>query len=350
VSFPLPTLRQLDDQARADMATRLPGADSRLRFGVLPVLARVVAMTVFHLYGWLDWAKRQFLPHTADEEMLDDHARLRGLVRRAASKAEGVATLTGAPDAVVPAGTQLQRIDGVRYATIAEVAIGGGGTITAAVRAALGGMAGNADAAVALNFVSPVAAVQTTATLSTAATGGADVETDEQLRARILARWRKPPQGGAAHDYELWATEVPGVTRAWSRANWTGLGKVGVAFMMDDRVDPIPLAGDITTVQAYLDARRPVCATILVFAPTALPINPQITITPNSATVKAAVEAELRDLLRRSAELGSTILRSHITEAISAAVGETDHALVAPVGNVVPAAHQIVTLGTITWV
>jgi len=349
MSFTLPTLRQLDDQARADMATRLPGADSRLRVGVLATLARVIAATVFHLYGWLDWAKRQFLPDQADAEELDRQARLRGLVRRAATRAEGTATLTGTPDAIVPAGTLLQRVDGVRYATVAEAEIGGGGTVATDVRAVDAGAAGNVDDGVALTFVSPVVSVQTAATLTTAATGGADVESDARLRARVLARWRKPPQGGAAHDYEQWATEVAGVTRAWTRPNWTGLGKVGVAFMMDDREDPIPISGDITTVQAYLDARRPVCATVVVFAPTPLPIDPEIRITPDTADVRAAVEAELLDLLRRSAELGSTILRSHITEAISAAVGETDHELIAPAADVEPDAHEIVTLGDVTW-
>ncbi|TJW61918.1 MAG: hypothetical protein E5X43_37835, partial [Mesorhizobium sp.] len=38
--------------------------------------------------------------------------------------------------------------------------------------------------------------------------GGADTETDASLRARILDRKRRPPQGGAYSDYEQFARAV----------------------------------------------------------------------------------------------------------------------------------------------
>jgi uncharacterized phage protein gp47/JayE len=65
--------------------------------------------------------------------------------------------------------------------------------------------------------------------------------------------------------------------------------------------------------------------------------------------VQAAVAAELADLLRREAEPGGTILVSHLREAISIAVGETNHVLSSPAADVTHATGQIATLGTITW-
>ena len=62
---------------------------------------------------------------------------------------------------------------------------------------------------------------------------GSDAETDESLRARVLRRIQKPPQGGAGYDYVAWALEVPGVTRAWVYPAEMGLGTVTVRFVRD---------------------------------------------------------------------------------------------------------------------
>src|SRR3546814_9357991 len=118
---------------------------------------------------------------------------------------------------------------------------------------------------------------------------------------------------------------------------------------MDDRVDIIPLPADVDAVADYLDALRPVTAEVVVFAPTAHAVDFTITATPATVAVKAAIEAELRDLLQREGEPGGTILLTHIREAISIAAGETDHVLVSPVANVVAAAGHLPVFGAITW-
>jgi uncharacterized phage protein gp47/JayE len=80
-----------------------------------------------------------------------------------------------------------------------------------------------------------------------------------------------------------------------------------------------------------------------------VPLNFNIELTPNSLTVKAAVEAELRDLLLREAAPGVTLLISHVREAISTAVGETDHVLISPTANQTYTTGQMPTFGSITW-
>jgi uncharacterized phage protein gp47/JayE len=84
-------------------------------------------------------------------------------------------------------------------------------------------------------------------------------------------------------------------------------------------------------------------------APVAVPLNFTIFVTPNTADVKAAVTAELTDLLRREAVPGGTILLSHIREAISIATGETNHTISVPAADVAHTTGQIATMGTITW-
>lgn len=140
------------------------------------------------------------------------------------------------------------------------------------------------------------------------------------------------------------------MTRAWVRPGWFGLGTVGLMFVCDDQVGGlIPNADKVAEVQAYIDARRPVTAELRVFAPTPKPMNPAIGgLDPATDTVKAAVVAELEDLLRREAEPGVTILASHVREAISLANGEVDHSLTL-VGNFATLGHEIATLGAPVW-
>lgn len=348
MSFARPTLKTLIDRAIADINARLPGADARLPLSNLNVLAHLHGASVHGLYGFLDWIARQVIIDTAEVEFLDRWAGIWGITRIAAAPATGSVTFTGTSGTVVPAGTLLARTDGAQYQTTGEVTLAAG-TATAGVVAVEGGQAGNVTGGT-LSLVSPIVGVDTSAQITVSGlTGGADIEGDEDLRARLLARIQQPPHGGAKHDYIAWAKEVPGVTRAWCYPQELGDGTVTVRFVRDDDASPIPDGAEVAAVQAYIDALRPVTANLTVVAPVAVPIAFQITLTPNSASVQAAVEAELRDLLLREAEPGATILLSHIREAISLAVGETNHVLVAPAAAVTHTTGQMATFGSVTW-
>jgi len=347
--FSRPALPTLIARAEADIETRLPGADARLRRSNLNVLARVHSGAAHGLYGYLDWIARQVLPDTAESEMLERHASIWKVPRLAAAPAIGAVVFTGTNGATIPVGTPLLRSDGAEYVTTAEGVVAGG-SVEVGVTASAVGQVGNAVAASVLNLEAPIAGVNSTATVTAGAlTGGADIESDDSLRARLLARIQAPPHGGASHDYVAWALEVAGVTRAWCYPQELGLGTVTVRFVRDDDASPIPDAGEVAAVQAYIDALRPVTADLTVVAPVAVPLDFTISITPDTSAIRAAIEAELRDLLRRESEPGATILLSHIREAISLAAGENDHTLTVPAANVTHAVGEMATFGTITW-
>ena len=222
---------------------------------------------------------------------------------------------------------------------------------TVLVTALVAGDAGNADAATPVTLVSPIAGVVSDAVVAALGiAAGADAETDASLRARVLARIQAPPHGGNADDYEQWALAVPGVTRAWVFPLANGAGTVIVRFMMDDTYeDGIPEVLDVAAVQEAIDAVRPVTALVTVAAPVAVPLAFDIRLTPDTAAIRAAVEAELSDLIFREAVPGGTLLISHIREAISIAAGEVDHTLLTPDADQTVTAAQINTLGTLTW-
>lgn len=350
MSFARPDLPTLIERATQDIETRLPGADARLRRSNLAVLARVQSGAVHGLYGYLDWIARQVMPDTADAEQLDRWSAIWGVARKPAEFAAGSVTVTGNAGAVVPAGAELRGADGQSYLVDSEVSLAGSSDLVDCT-ASTAGQAGNLDAGTALTFASPIAGVNSAAVVAAGGlVGGADAETDDALRARLLARIQQPPQGGAAHDYQAWALAVPGVTRAWVYPGELGAGTVTVRFVRDDDASPIPDAGEVATVQTYIDERRPVTADVLVVAPVATPLALTLSVTPDTTAVRAAVEAELADLMLREAEPGATLLLTHLREAISLAVGETDHALISPAADVTHGAGQMPTLGAITWI
>ena len=250
----------------------------------------------------------------------------------------------------------------------------GTGAATLGVEAVAAGDAGNTAATLELQALSPVPQVYSTATVTMALAGGAPEETDEALRARLLARIRRPPHAGIEQDYEQWARAASTrITRVWVRPLTRyvaasppsevspALGEVAVYFMTDGATaNGIPDAAVVTAARTAIASRRPVTAVVEVQAPAPSALAVELaTLAPNSLAVQAAVEAEIADLLRREASPGGDILLSHVSEAISAATGETDHRiarlggtavadLADPKRFIVADAH-IAVPGTITW-
>lgn len=351
MAFARPTLSELIERTTSDMSTRVLGVEGAvLRRSLLGVIARGTAGAIHSLYGYLDWIARNSLPDTADSEILDRWAAIWGLTRNAATYATGTATFAGTSGTTIPAGTVVQRADGVQYTSTADATITAG-TATVALEANEPGTAGNLEAGSALFLLQPQVGVGTQGLVDTGGiTGGLDSESDARLRARLVERIQKRPQGGSEGDYIAWAKENTGVTRVWITPAGMGAGTVLIHFVTDDTGGSIiPDAGTVAAVQAYIDERRPVTAEVYVVAPTAAPLNLDIKLSPNSPAVQAAVEAELTDMLRQDAEPGGTILLSRINEAISLAAGEIDHQLVSPAADVTHTTSQIAVLGTVTF-
>lgn len=349
--FLRPTLDELKTRTEAELSARL-GLGPLLPRSVLAVLARTTAGQSHLLHAHVDYAVDQVFPDTADPANLERRASIVGIFRKPATSAQGTVTFTGTEASDVPAGTKVQRVDGVEFDTDALGTISGG-TVDIAVTAVLPGQAGDTVATTGLTLSSPVSGIDSNATVAAGGiTGGADAETDAQLLDRLLQRLQDPPQGGAVADYIKWALEIAEVTRAFTLPQHFGPGTVGVTFLVDDDpLGPIPDAAKVLEVQEHIDdpSRRPVTAVVTVFAPAEVNLDPSITLTPDTTDIRAAVQASLEDMLLEDAEPGGTILLSRIREAISTAQGEQDHTLTSPVADVTTNPGEIVTLGTITW-
>lgn len=351
MAFARPTLQELVDRIQSDLTTRLALVGAVLRRSVIAVLARVEAGAAHLQHGHLEYLSQQIFPDTSEMEFLERQAELYGLSRTAATYASGTVTATGTNGTEIPDGTVLQRADGQQYETSGDVTVSGG-TAVLTVTALSAGVLGNADSAVVLTFVSPIAGVNASATVDSGGLiGGNDTETDDALRARVLDRMQSPPHGGDADDYVRWAKEA-GASRAWVYPQELGAGTVTVRFVRDQDGSGsaiIPSGGEVTAVQDYIDDRRPVTADVTVVAPTGVALDVTVHIVPDTTEIRAAVVAELEDLILRDGQPGGTLLLSQIRQAIALAAGLTDFTLTTPSANVTYSTGELPLPGAMTW-
>lgn len=348
MTFRRPTLEQLTAQTETEIRARL-GIGPLLRRSVLAVLARVMAGLAHSGHGFVAWIARQILPDTADGEFLERHGSLRGVNRKVATFATGAAALTGTSGSTIPSGVQLRRADGALYQTT-ETATLAGGSALVDVEAVEPGSASNAPSGTGVTLTTPVLGVDAGATLS-AVEGGEDTETDAQLRARVLDVWRRQPHAGTEADYERWALEVPGVTRAFAYGRRPTVGQVTVFVVCDgNQAGPEPTTAQLAAVQEHIDALRPVAARAVVRAPTFVPLDLTLELSPDSSTVRAQVDLALARLIESDARPGGHLRRSRISEAISAAPGEVWHRLAVPAADVQIGDDEVLVPGEVTWV
>jgi uncharacterized phage protein gp47/JayE len=354
-----PTLREVRSLVRDSIHGSLPGSDATVPNSVLRVVSDSQGALCFLTLEYVDWLSLQLLPDTAETEWLDRHGQI-WLVnsdgttgRKQATLATGTIAATGVNGSVIPAGSLLGLGGvGAAYQTTTMAFVGLGPTEVPAT-ALNAGTVGNLDEETSLSFISPPPGVDASATVIVM-DGGADTETDDELRARILQRIQNPPMGGDANDYVQWALAVPGVTRAWAFPNEQGVGTMTVRFLMDDlraSDDGWPTPSDVTAVTAYIDKMRPV--TVKDCFVTA-PIKEYITVVianlvPNTPDVQAEVQLSLNNMLMAKASPGQTIYSAWISYAIMNAPDVQSFDLISNDDYVMPAPGYMAVLGTILY-
>lgn len=364
MAFNRPTLQQIVDRIVADLVAKITGATMLALRSVLLIIGKVYAGAVHLLYGYIDNQSKELFVSTATADSaggkLDTHGGEFNVLRTPAAAATGSITCTGVAATLIPAGSSLVSPAGNRYTTNANATIGGGGSIVVAVTCDTAGTAGNDNAGITLTFESPIAGVNSTATVGAAGlSGGAAEESDDAYRSRVLRRKQLTPHGGADFDLESWALEVAGVTRAWAYPGYYGLGTVALFFVCDGQSPITPTAAQIAAVRAHLlshtdEFGNPVGVPVtmrnglFVLAPTLRSFDYTIKLSPNTSAVQTAASSQIADFLLREGFPANTMYLSNLDEAISAASGEERHQVVGGSDQGM-AYNEVAVLGAVTW-
>lgn len=388
--FNRPTLTELRERNKAFVESELQEIGALLRFSNLRVVADADAGMAWLHYGYLDWVAKQAVPYTATDEHLAAWGAMKSVYRKAATAATSSAVaFTGTAGSVVSAGAVLNRGDGYQYTLDEEITIGSDGTATGSITAVLldpaddataGGDTGNADAGTLLTLDVSWSGVDSTVTMTEAATGGADIEDEDDFRLRVLYAYQHPLQGGAEADYVQWATSVSGVTRAWCLKHLLGIGSVGVYIMTDgdersnaagfpDGTDGVATSevwgldgtetGAATGVQLavadYIWENQPVTALVWVCSPIAKSVDFVIDgISDADTSVKEAIATAINGVFfdkgdpRGSAGAGLIYL-SDLVYAIADVSGSTGFVLTSPTANIVLGTGELPVLGNVEY-
>jgi uncharacterized phage protein gp47/JayE len=340
------------------MEQRLTGNVPLLAVGFLRILARVFAGAIHILYGWLAWLAKQLFWDTAEVEMLDRHARLWGLTRKAAAFATGTVDFTGTDTTIIPSGTLLTDDDGIQFETLAQVTITGG-VASVIANASEPGNDGNIDAGTVLELVEPISGVLTAEAATGGFTGGQDGESDAELRIRIDERISTPPAGGTAYDFERWAKEVTGVANAWALATTPSAGYVTVVVKASGS-NPEPSSALLTLVEDNISDQMPVTANLVVVGVSKVDIDFTIDITvapgADQSDTEAAITANLESYFEDVSEPGVDVLISGIRNAISS-TGVADYEITAidkdtvsqPIDNIAINGFEYPVVNVITY-
>ena len=179
-------------------------------------------------------------------------------------------------------------------------------------------------------------------------TQATDVESDSDLRARVLARTQNPPRQGTKADYIAWTQEVEGVGKAWCYPKEDGDGTVTVRFV--DTNNELPDGTLVDKVQAYLNTKTNVLATNYVVSPIAQPFNFTLKIYPDNLSNRDLAEKAIRELFNKESMPGGTIYLSHVNAVLSAISTEDNHIIVEPTTDIVADSNSYLpTVGEITW-
>lgn len=337
-----PTLTEIHNRIHADAQVLLD--QEQLRRSDLAAFEAVIAGASHALYNAINYGRKQLFIDSCETQYLERIASIFGITRKQASKASGKIQFTYANDAVdAPIGTVVQTNSGYQYETTSSP----NGDGEAPVRAVIAGEQYNIAVDTKLTLPSPIAGV-TGAIVTEEILGGTDLETDDELRARVLARTQNPPRQGTKSDFIAWAKEIEGVSEAWCYPKEQGDGTVVIRILGPDK--KLPDEALLEKVKAYVISKASVLATIYVLAPIAQTFDFTLKITPDTLTNRNLAEQAIRKVFNDESIPGGKIYLSHISKALSDIASEDDHTILSPTTDIeAQDSSYLPTVGSISW-
>lgn len=274
MSQTVPTTQALADDIVADVDAELDHSTPFLAKTFTRVLGKTLAGANVLLWKYGSWMLLQMFVQTASmKETTVLGVTVRPLVfwgrlfgagdPLAASRAELVVLVTVlVQSGSIEAGRQfVYAPTGIVYTATAAVALNAA-LVLVTVRAASDqqggageGILGNLVPGTALQMANPLPNVARAVTVWSQSVTGADAETEDDYRARVIRRVQQKPQGGAYADYQLWGEEGPGIIHVYPYTGAPGQMDVYIEATPDSSGSPdgIPTSAQLAEVLALIN-------------------------------------------------------------------------------------------------
>jgi uncharacterized phage protein gp47/JayE len=190
--------------------------------------------------------------------------------------------------------------------------------------------------------------------------GGSPIETDDELRSRILEAYQNPISNFNVAQIVAQAKLVTGVTRVFVQEITPDVGQVTVYFTRDNDDDIIPSLSEVDAVKdklkeiasAFFDKEND----LIVLAPEPFTINFTFSsTTPNTPTIQQAIVDNLDLFFRTKTEVGANLEEvdylSVINDTVDTNTGSPLESFVldSPTGDIMVSDNQIPVLGAVNF-
>lgn len=261
----IPTLAELKNDIISDLEAQYSITIPLFGKNWLRTLAYVQAGKLWLTYKYMALVQKNILPDTADSEFnggtLERFGRIKlGRNPFPATQGQYTIQLTGTPGTVIPASTTFKSDDdslNAGYLFILDTSFTLNGTDIVTVRALTSGLESQISISDTMTVTSPIAGLDSIATVLTESTTPQSAETLSDYREKIIQSYRLEAQGGAGADYRLWSADVQGVKQVYPYAS-SGLVNVVDLFIEATIADSTdgkgtPTAGIISDVTSAIE-------------------------------------------------------------------------------------------------
>ena len=303
------------------------------------------------LYIYGGWILRQCFPQSAEGQYLDSHGFARNILRKAGEKAKGeISFFVNAPaknDIYIPAGTVCMTASGISFETLSSGIIAAGEKVCTVSACALEtGKEYNVPRASVIFMTNAPLGVEGCTNASNF-TGGADEESDEALRARILESYRALSNGANAAWYEKTALAVAGVADVSVVPCARGVGTVDVVITSNNGLPSDEL---IANVQNVFEEKREICVDVQVCAPNVLNVNIEAQVMIKAGYDAADVLNSVREALAGMFDgkyLARKLYTAEICDRIYHTEGVLSYKLISPDYDMAASENMLLNAGEI---
>jgi len=214
MSIPIPTVQENIDECLAFLEGELGQESAINNKSFLLVLSRLQGMIKSSLYLFSAEQIKRVLALTAEDGDLDAIGDQYDVNRKPAATAVLTIEVSGVPGTTIPITTTWRSdSNGMRYFQNLEYVVGGGGTVSVDVSAENIGVNGNLRINTVLNIGGTIDDIVPEAPVTAVAETGADAETNDDYRIRVLDELRTVGGGSNSADIRTWGQQTPNVKK-----------------------------------------------------------------------------------------------------------------------------------------
>ncbi len=213
---------------------------------------------------------------------------------------------------------------------------------------------------IALTVATPIAGMDDTGFVQFDEIGGGTaIESDSDLRIRILDAYQNPFALFNVAQITATAKTVSGVTRVFVQETIPAPGFVTIYFTRDNDSNIIPSASEVTTVKNAILVIKPAFvadSNVIVSAPTPVTTNFTFSsINPNTSTMQTAIIANLDQFFKEKTSVGIPVTEIDylcaINDTVDTQTGDLlrDFTLTSPTGDIPVPTGNLAVLGTVNF-